>query len=101
VAPAGAVDATVAAIELGAPGIYNVVDDEPAQMREWLPALAQAVAAPAPRRVPALLARLVAGKNAADFATTMRGASNEKARRELGWQPRHPSWREGFRTLSR
>ena len=92
-----AADATVAAVERGAPGIYNVVDDEPAAVREWLPVYAEALGAKPPRKVPRWLARLVAGKAAAQAATTLRGASNAKAKRELGWQPRHPSWREGFR----
>jgi nucleoside-diphosphate-sugar epimerase len=91
-----AADATTAAVERGSPGIYNIVDDEPAPMREWVPALAAAAGAKPPRRVPAWLARLVAGRQAADFAVELRGASNEKAKRDLGWQPAHPSWREGF-----
>jgi 2-alkyl-3-oxoalkanoate reductase len=91
-----AADATVAAVERGSPGIYNIVDDEPAPVREWVPVLAQAAGAKPPRRVPAWLARLVAGRQAADFALELRGASNEKAKRELGWQPAHPSWRSGF-----
>ena len=89
--------ATVAAVERGAPGVYNVVDDEPAPMPEWLPAYAEALGAPRPLKVPKLLVRLVAGPAAAAFATKLRGASNAKARRELGWQPRYPSWRQGFR----
>jgi nucleoside-diphosphate-sugar epimerase len=92
-----AAEATVAALERGAPGIYNVVDDEPAPLREWAPAYAQALDAGRPLRAPKLLARLVVGKQAAEFATAMRGASNEKAKRELGWQPAYPSWRQGFR----
>jgi nucleoside-diphosphate-sugar epimerase len=92
-----AADATVAALERGAPGVYNVVDDDPAPMRDWLPVYAEALGAKPPLRVPKLLARLVAGKQAAAFATTLRGASNAKAKRELAWEPRHPSWREGFR----
>lgn len=88
--------ATVAAVERGAPGIYNVVDDEPAPMREWVPAFAEAVGAKQPRRVPVWLARLVAGAAAVDMTTDQRGASNAKAKRELGWQPRYPSWRQGF-----
>jgi nucleoside-diphosphate-sugar epimerase len=91
-----AAEATAAAVERGAPGVYNVVDDEPAPMREWVPALAHAAGAKPPWRVPALLARLVAGRQAVDFALELRGASNEKAKRELGWQPAHPSWRSGF-----
>ena len=89
--------ATLAAIERGAPGIYNVTDDEPAPMAEWLPAYAEALGAKPPRRVPAFIARLIAGKEAAGLATELRGASNEKAKRELGWEPRYPSWRQGFR----
>jgi len=89
--------ATVAAIERGRPGVYNVCDDEPAPLREWLPVYAQALGAKPPRRVPALLARMVAGATAAQAATAMRGAANGKAREELAWSPRYPSWREGFR----
>ncbi|MFI5121897.1 MAG: NAD-dependent epimerase/dehydratase family protein [Vicinamibacteria bacterium] len=88
--------ATVAASEGGAPGIYNVCDDEPAPMRDWVPAYAEALGAKPPRRVPRWLARLVAGEAAVAFATTLRGASNEKAKRELGWQPAYRSWRQGF-----
>jgi 2-alkyl-3-oxoalkanoate reductase len=91
-----AADATLAAVERGSPGIYNIVDDEPAPMSEWVPVLAEAAGAKPPRRVPAWLARLVGGRQAADFALELRGASNEKAKRELGWQPAHPSWRSGF-----
>jgi nucleoside-diphosphate-sugar epimerase len=89
--------ATVVAVERGAPGVYNVVDDEPAPMREWVPAFAGAIGAKPPRRVPVWLARLVAGSAAANSATQLRGASNAKAKRELGWQPSHSSWRQGFR----
>jgi nucleoside-diphosphate-sugar epimerase len=89
--------ATVAAIERGAPGIYNVVDDDPAPVSEWLPALAEAVGAKPPRRVPRWLGRLIAGGAAVMMITEQRGASNAKAKRELGWQPRYPSWRQGFR----
>ncbi len=91
-----AADATLAAIERGAPGVYNVTDDEPAAMSEWVPVLAGAAGAKRPRRVPVWLARLVGGAQAATFASELRGASNEKAKRELGWQPAHPSWRTGF-----
>jgi 2-alkyl-3-oxoalkanoate reductase len=93
---ADAATATVAAIERGETGIYNVVDDEPAPVREWLPALASAVGAKPPRRVPRWLGRLAAGSTATVMMTEIRGASNEKAKRELGWQPRYASWREGF-----
>ncbi|TML26226.1 MAG: NAD(P)-dependent oxidoreductase [Actinobacteria bacterium] len=89
--------ATVAAIERGRPGVYNVCDDDPAPLREWLPVYAAALGAKPPRRVPALLARMVAGATAAQAATAMRGAANGKAREELAWSPRYPSWREGFR----
>jgi len=89
--------ALVAALDRGTPGVYNVVDDEPAEQREWLPAYAEALGAKPPRRVPYWLARLVAGADLASTAISMRGASNAKAKRELGWQPAHPSWREGFR----
>ena len=92
--------ATVAAIERGAPGIYNVVDDDPAPVREWLPALAEAIGARRPRRVPAALARLLVGSSGMSLMTKSRGASNAKARRELGWAPAYGSWREGFRTLA-
>ena len=88
--------AYVAALHRGAPGLYNVVDDEPAPLREWLPVYAEALGAKAPRRVPAWLARLVAGRDLVSTATTMRGASNAKAKRELGWRPEHPTWRQGF-----
>lgn len=88
--------ATVAACERGAPGIYNVVDDDPAPMREWAPAFARAVGAPGPLRVPGWIARFVAGKELAALAQTSRGASNAKARAELAWRPSVPSWREGF-----
>jgi nucleoside-diphosphate-sugar epimerase len=91
-----AADATVAAIEHGRRGVYNVVDDEPAPVAEWLPALAQSIGAPRPRRVPRLVGRLFAGEAGAVMMTEIRGASNSKAKDELGWQPAHPSWREGF-----
>lgn len=88
--------ATQAAVERGAAGIYNIVDDEPAPAREWLPALAQMVDAKPPRRVPAFVARLLAGSAVVAMMTESRAGSNEKAKRELGWQPRHASWRQGF-----
>ena len=88
--------ATVLALERGAPGVYNVVDDDPAPVREWLPALAAAVDAKPPRRVPRWLARVVAGEAAVVLMTESSGASNAKAKRELGWTLRYPSWREGF-----
>jgi len=95
---ADAASATVAAIERGKPGIYHVADDEPAQVREWLPALARALGAKPPRRVPAWRVRLVAGPAAVDMMTRAPGISSEKAKRELGWTPQYPSWRTGFRT---
>jgi 2-alkyl-3-oxoalkanoate reductase len=88
--------ATVAALDQGAPGVYNVVDDEPASVAEWLPFLALAVGAPAPRRVPVWLGRLAAGEVGVSMMTQIRGASNAKAKRELGWRPVWPSWRQGF-----
>ncbi len=91
-----AAGATVAAVAQGEPGVYNVVDDEPAPMSEWVPVFAAAVEAKKPRRVPVWLARLVAGSAVVGMATNQRGASNAKAKRELGWQPRYPSWRQGF-----
>jgi 2-alkyl-3-oxoalkanoate reductase len=89
--------AYVAAVDRGAPGVYNVVDDEPAPMREWLPVYAAALGAKPPRRVPFWMARLAAGKDLASTAIEMRGASNAKAKRELGWAAGYPSWRQGFR----
>ena len=93
-----AASATVLAVEQGEVGIYNVVDSDPAPVSEWLPALAEAVRAKPPRRVPRWLARLVAGDVGVVLMTEVRGASNAKARRDLGWTLRHPSWREGFET---
>ena len=91
-----AADATVAAIDRGAPGVYNITDDEPAPMSEWLPVFAKAAGAKRPLRVPVWLGRLVGGKEVPVFAQELRGASNEKAKSELGWSPAHPSWRTGF-----
>jgi nucleoside-diphosphate-sugar epimerase len=88
--------ATVRALDHGGSGIYNVCDDEPAPLREWLPVYAEALGAKRPLRVPKLIARLVAGAGATAMATTLRGASNERAKRELGWEPIHPTWRRGF-----
>lgn len=87
--------AVLAAVEGGAPGIYNVVDDEPAPVREWLPVYARALGAKSPRRVPLWMARLAAGGLANTFVE-LRGTSNAKAKRELGWEPGHASWRQGF-----
>jgi nucleoside-diphosphate-sugar epimerase len=88
--------ATAAAVEQGPPGVYYIVDDEPAPVREWLPVLASALNARPPRRVPRWLGRLVAGEAATIMMTEARGASNAKAKRELGWKPRYASWRQGF-----
>ncbi len=88
--------ATAIAVERGRPGIYNVVDDEPAPVREWLPVLARALNAKPPRRIPRWMGRLLAGEAATILMTDVRGASNEKAKRELGWKPRYASWRLGF-----
>jgi nucleoside-diphosphate-sugar epimerase len=93
-----AAEATVRAIEGGGRGVYNVVDDEPAAVAEWLPAAAAAWGGSAPRRVPRWLGRLFAGEFATVMMTEARGASNAKAKRELGWAPRYASWREGFAT---
>ena len=88
--------ATVLALEEGEPGVYNVVDDEPAPMREWLPVLANVLGAKPPRRVPRWVARLFAGEAVVMMGTESRGASNAKAQQELGWKLRYPSWRQGF-----
>jgi nucleoside-diphosphate-sugar epimerase len=88
--------ATVLAVQRGRPGIYNVVDDEPAPVREWLPVLASALGAAPPRHIPRWVARLLAGEAATAMMTDAKGASNAKAKRELGWQLRYPSWRQGF-----
>jgi nucleoside-diphosphate-sugar epimerase len=93
---ADAADATVAAIERGQRGTYNVVDDDPARVAEWLPALADRVGAKKPMRVPRFVGRLLAGEVGAVMMTESRGASNAKAKRELAWLPAHPSWRQGF-----
>jgi nucleoside-diphosphate-sugar epimerase len=89
--------ATLAAVDRGAPGVYNVVDSDPAPVAEWLPYLAKVAGAKPPLRVPAWLGRLLAGELVVAQMTSWRGASNEKARKELGWEPRYASWREGFR----
>jgi nucleoside-diphosphate-sugar epimerase len=89
--------ATVLALEQDGPAIYNIVDDDPAPVREWLPVLARALGAKPPRRIPVWLARLVAGEFVVVLSTEARGASNAKAKRELGWTPRYPSWRTGFK----
>ena len=89
--------ATLAAVERGAAGVYNVVDSDPAPVAEWLPYLATVLGAKPPLRVPAWLGRLLAGDFAVALMTSARGSSNDKARKELGWEPRYASWREGFR----
>jgi nucleoside-diphosphate-sugar epimerase len=89
--------ATVAALERGRPGIYNVADDEPAPVSEWLPYLAQTIGAKPPLRVPAWLGRIAAGEVPVRWMTEGRGASNAKIKRELGWRPAYASWRDGFR----
>jgi nucleoside-diphosphate-sugar epimerase len=91
-----AASATVEAIEHGERGIYNVVDDDPAPISEWLPVLAKELDAKPPRHVPLWLARLAGGSVTAVMMSDLRGSSNKKAKRELGWKPRYPSWREGF-----
>lgn len=97
---ADAAEATVAAVERGRPGVYNIVDDEPARVADWLPALANTLGAKAPMRVPRFVGRMVAGETGAVMMTELRGASNAKARRELGWRPTHASWRQGFAHLA-
>ena len=89
--------ATVAAVESSATGIYNVVDDDPAPVSDWLPYFAEVVGAKPPRHVPVWLARVAAGEVGVSAMTRIRGSSNAKAKRELGWQPKWPSWRDGFR----
>jgi nucleoside-diphosphate-sugar epimerase len=86
----------VAAVEHGSRGVYNVVDDDPATVAEWLPALARILGGQEPARVPASTARQIAGEAGVVMMTEIRGASNAKAKRDLGWTPKHPSWREGF-----
>ncbi|WP_243337140.1 NAD-dependent epimerase/dehydratase family protein [Anaeromyxobacter soli] len=93
---ADAAEATVAAVEHGSRGVYNVVDDDPAPVAEWLPALAQALGARKPMRVPRFVGRLFAGEAGVVMMTELRGASNAKAKRELAWRPAHPSWRQGL-----
>ena len=98
---ADAADATVAAVEHGERGIYNVVDDDPAPVAEWLPGLARTLGAKKPLRVPRFVGRLFAGETGVVMMTEIRGASNAKAKREFGWQPAHPSWRDGFASAVR
>lgn len=94
-----AASATTAAVERGAPGLYNIVDDEPAPVATWLPYLADALGAKPPRRLPAWLAKPMIGELGINAMTANRGSSNAKAKRELGWTLRYPTWREGFRSL--
>jgi nucleoside-diphosphate-sugar epimerase len=94
-----AAEATVAAVERGSRGVYNVVDDDPAPVAAWLPALARTLGAKQPMRVPRFVGRLFAGEAGVVLMTELRGASNAKAKRELAWRPAHPSWREGFREV--
>lgn len=94
-----AATATLAAIEHGRPGTYNVVDDDPAPVREWLPYLAEIAGAKPPRRVPPWLAKRFVGEHGVAMMTQTRGSSNAKAKRELGWRPQYASWRDGFRAV--
>jgi nucleoside-diphosphate-sugar epimerase len=91
-----AAEATADAVERGERGIYNVADDSPEAIRDWLPGVAELIGAPPPRRVPKWLGRIVGGKPGVIMMTELRGVSNEKAKRELGWAPKYPSWREGL-----
>ncbi|MFD2081662.1 Nucleoside-diphosphate-sugar epimerase [Actinopolymorpha cephalotaxi] len=93
---ADAAEATVAAVENGGRGVYNIVDDDPAPVAEWLPALAEMLGAKQPMRVPRFVGRLAAGPAGVVLMTELRGASNAKAKRELGWHPAHPSWRQSL-----
>jgi 2-alkyl-3-oxoalkanoate reductase len=91
-----AASATAAALERARPGVYNVVDDDPATAAEWMPVFAEALGAKRPPRVPAFVARLIAGDAIVKWSLGLRGASNEKIKGELGWSPRYESWRQGF-----
>ncbi|MCD2442605.1 NAD(P)-dependent oxidoreductase [Agromyces sp. SYSU K20354] len=93
-----AASAAAAAVTRGAPGVYNIVDDEPAPVSVWLPEFARAIGAKPPMRIPAWMARPLIGEHGVSMMTQIRGSSNAKAKRELGWEPVYPSWREGFRT---
>jgi nucleoside-diphosphate-sugar epimerase len=95
---ADAAEATAISVARGRRGIYNIVDDDPAPVADWLPALAEKIGAPKPWRVPRFIGRVAVGEVGVVMMTDIRGASNAKAKRELGWQPQHPSWREGFGT---
>jgi nucleoside-diphosphate-sugar epimerase len=92
-----AASATVLAVEQRTRGVFNIVDDEPAPVSEWLPYLAECAGVKPPRRIPTWLARLLAGEMVADMMTQGRAFSNAKAKRELGWELRYPSWRIGFK----
>ena len=93
---------TVAAVDRGKPGnIYNIVDDDPAPVKEWLPALAGMLRAKPPFHLPAWIARIVAGEHLVSMMTRSRAGSNAKAKTELGWQPAHPSWRQGFAEIAK
>jgi nucleoside-diphosphate-sugar epimerase len=96
-----AASATVLAVEQKARGVFNIVDDEPAPVSEWLPYLAECAGAKPPRRVPYWLARLLAGEMMAGVMVEGRAVSNAKAKRELGWEPQYPSWRQGFKETLR
>jgi nucleoside-diphosphate-sugar epimerase len=98
---ADAASATVAALDHGPPGIYNIVDDDPAPAAEWIPYLAEVIGAKPPRRVPVWVGRILAGEVPVSMMTRMRGSSNAKAKRELDWEPRYRSWREGFAAEAR
>ena len=93
---ADAAEATVAAVESGGRGVYNIVDDDPAPVAEWLPELAAMLGAKKPMRVPRFIGRLAAGQAGVVLMSELRGASNAKAKRDLGWQPVHSTWRQGF-----
>jgi nucleoside-diphosphate-sugar epimerase len=92
-----AATATVAALTNGQRGIYNIVDDDPAPVTEWLPYLAQCVGAPAPRHIPNFMAKMLVGEHAVAMMNDIRGVSNAKARQQLQWEPKWSSWRQGFR----
>ncbi|SCL56068.1 NAD-dependent epimerase/dehydratase family protein [Micromonospora chersina] len=96
---ADAAEATVAAVENGGRGVYNIVDDDPAPVAEWLPELAAMLGAKKPMRVPRFVGRLAAGEAGVVLMTELRGASNAKAKRELHWHPKHPTWRQGFQMV--
>jgi nucleoside-diphosphate-sugar epimerase len=91
-----AADATVSAVERGGPGVYNIVDDDPARAAEWIPLLARRSGGRAPRHLPVWLGRLATGEVGVSLMTRIRGSSNAKAKRELGWRPAHPSWRKAL-----